>query len=254
VFLHAAVQWLTGLAFVIPVSGQFNPVMWSLVVEIHFYLVLPLLFLLTKPLSARACLWIIPLFLLAVPVTVQTLTGLGPTFTPKVSDPFCLGLSCFCFGVAVAGIDALKLWDSRWARLGDVGWFAVLAGLAGTAWMQMDPSADHKILTTLFRWTYTIGTGCLLCYASAPENPRARWLCTPWLRWCGIISYEWYLFHQPLIEWTRQLLGPAGGNIFKYSLIIGIPLVVSATFSAVVYRMYSLPILKFGRSKNRRPT
>jgi peptidoglycan/LPS O-acetylase OafA/YrhL len=251
-YLHTAVQWLTGLAFVIPASGRFNPVMWSLVVEIHFYLVLPLLFLLTKPLSARACLWIIPLFLFAVPVTIQALTGLAPTFTPKVSDPFCVGLSCFCFGVAVAGIDALKLWDGRWVKFGEAGWFAMLAGLAGMAWTQMDPSVDYKILAALSHWTYTLGTGCLLCYAAAPENPRARRLCAPWLRWCGIISYEWYLFHQPLIEWTRVLFGPTGGNIFTYSLIIVIGLVASVTLSALVYRKYSLPILKFGRSKNRR--
>jgi len=35
-YLKTAAQWLTGLAFVVPVTGKFNPVMWSLVVEVHF--------------------------------------------------------------------------------------------------------------------------------------------------------------------------------------------------------------------------
>jgi peptidoglycan/LPS O-acetylase OafA/YrhL len=252
-FLRTAIQWLTGLAFVVPVSGKFNPVMWSLVVEIHFYLVLPLLFLLTKPLPARTTLCVISLFLLVVPVSIQTLTGLAPTFAPEISDPFCTGLSCFCLGVGVAGIDALKLWSKRWGKIGDAGWVVLLFGLAGMAWRQLNPPAQADILTYLFHWSFTLGTACLLCYAAAPENPRARWLCAPWLRWCGVISYEWYLFHQPMIGWARELLGPAGGNIFKYSLISGLPLVAGVTFSALVYRKFSLPILKYGRAKNRRP-
>ncbi len=81
-----------------PVSGKLNPVMWSLVVEIHFYLILPLLFLLTKPLPAKTCLWVISLFIFAVPVSIQALTGLGLPFAPEINDPFCTGLSCFCFG------------------------------------------------------------------------------------------------------------------------------------------------------------
>jgi peptidoglycan/LPS O-acetylase OafA/YrhL len=248
-FLCTAGQWLTGLAFLRPVSGQFNPVMWSLVVEIHFYLILPLLFLLTKPLSARTCLWLISLFLFAVPVSIQALTGLTPTFAPEIHDPFCTGLSCFCFGVCVAGIDNLKLWNPSWGRLGDAGWGIMLVGLMGLAWVRINPQAHAAILSHLFNWTFILGTGCLLCYAAEPQNGRVRWLCAPWLRWCGIISYEWYLFHQPMILWTRELFGPAHGNIAKYILILGVPLVVSVGFSALVYRKFSLPILQYGRAK-----
>ena len=231
-FTHAAFRWLTGLAFLAPVSGKFNPVMWSLVVEIHFYLILPLLFLLTKPLPAKTCLWVISLFIFAVPVSIQAATGLGPAFAPEISDPFCTGLSSFCFGVAVAGIDNLKLWNKGWGWLGDVGWFVTLLGLAGLAWVRLEPQAHARILPYLFAWIFTLGTGCLLCYAAAPQNRRVRWLCMPWLRWCGIISYEWYLFHQPMIQWMKSFSGPAGGNVFKYLVILGTPVVVSLVFSA----------------------
>jgi len=249
-FVRTAIQWLTGLAFLMPVSGKFNPVMWSLVVEIHFYLVLPLLFLLTKRLSAKTCLWVISLLLFAVPVSIQALTGLGPTFAPEISDPFCTGLSSFCFGVCVAGIDNLKLWNKRWSRLGDAGWFLMPLGLAVLAWTRLPP---HPVGLTpyLCTWTFTLGTGCLLFYAAAPEKIIARWLCLPWLRWCGIISYEWYLFHQPIIVWSRGWFGPAGGNIWQYSLILGLPFAISVVFSALVYRWFSLPILQFGRSRNK---
>ncbi len=247
-FLFTAAQWLTGLAFLMPVSGKFNPVMWSLVVEIHFYLVLPLLFLLTKPLSAKTCLWVISIFLFAVPNVVQCVAG-GTTFYPEINDSFFTGLSLFCFGVALAGVDNLKLWNPRWSRGADVGWLLMLAGLAGLAWVRMNPSAHAAITPYLFSWTFAIGTGCLLGYAANPHNLRARWLCSSWLRWCGIISYEWYLFHQPMIYWSREFFGGANGGVLKYSVIIAVPLVTSLAVAALIYKNFSLPILKYGRSQ-----
>src|SRR6266571_1503574 len=76
VFVRTALQWLAGLAFLMPVNGKLNPAMWSLVVEVHFYLVLPLLFVLTKRFSARTCLWLISLSLLIVPCSIRIATGL----------------------------------------------------------------------------------------------------------------------------------------------------------------------------------
>ncbi len=248
-FIQTAVQWLTGLAFLMPVSGRLNPVMWSLVVEIHFYLVLPLLFLLTKRLSAKTCLAVIPLFLLIVPVIIQFTSGRHVTFAPEINDPFCVGLSSFCFGVAMAGVDNLKWWKPGWSRAGDAGWGVMLLGLVGLAWVRLNPSAHAGLAPVLFQWTFVLGTGMLLGYAADPQNPRARWLCAPWLRWCGIISYEWYLFHQPLVFWSRMWFGPAHDSLLKYSLILGAPLVVSLAISALIYRKFSLPILKYGRAR-----
>jgi len=212
-FLLTAGQWLTGLAFLMPVSGKLNPVMWSLVVEIHFYLILPLLFLLTKPLSARTCLWVISLLIFAVPTTIQAITGQAPTFFPEISDPFFTGLSSFCLGVFLAGVDAQKIWNKGWARAADFGWGILLCGLLGLAWVRLQPQVNAGIAPHLFHWVFMLGTGCLLCYAASPECPRAQWLCAPWLRWCGIISYEWYLFHQPMIYWSREFFGGANGGI-----------------------------------------
>jgi len=248
-FLPAAAQWLAGLAFVMPVSGALNPVMWSLVVEVHFYVVLPLLFLLTKPLPARTCLWVISLFLLVVPTLVSALTGIHAEFAPQIKDPYCLGLGSFCFGVAVAGVDALKLWDKRWIKIGDAGWFIMLAGLVGLAWAQSGSAGQATLLQGVFNKFYALGTGCLLCYAASPDNSRMRWLCTPWLRWFGIISFEWYLFHQPMITWGRHFFGPANGNPLKYALIMVVPFIASLIVAACVYRLFSLPILKYGRAR-----
>jgi len=248
-FLRAMLQWLTGAAFLMPVSGRFNPVMWSLVVEIHFYLALPLLFLATRRFSARACLAIITLCLFAIPLSLQMLTGREPSILPSIVDPYGTGLSQFCFGVGLAGVDVMQLWNPRWSRLADVGWLAILLALLGEGWLNVNPDAHPLILLYLFRWLFLAGAGCLLCYATAPESPRARWLCAPWLRWFGIISYELYLFHQPMLGWARGGFGPAHGNLLKYAVILAVPLLLSITVSATIYRWFSLPILRRGRAR-----
>jgi peptidoglycan/LPS O-acetylase OafA/YrhL len=71
------------------------------------------------------------------------------------------------------------------------------------------------------------------------------------LRWCGIISYEWYLWHQPMIGYSRQFFGSAEGDVPKYAMILGVPLVLSIAVAAAAYRFVSLPILRFGRSRHR---
>lgn len=250
VYLKAAVLWLTGLAFVVPTSGKFNPVMWSLVVEIHFYLVLPFIFLLTRRLSAKTCLILIPAVMFFIPLGIQHITGASPTFTPTIQDPYCTGLNCFFAGVAVAGVDNLKVWKRGWSLIGDAGWLLVILGLGGLAWARFLSLNPAGLLSALPQWTFAIGTGCLLFYAADPNNPRVRILSHPLLRWFGIISYEWYLFHQPMIVWFRQFVGGANGNVLKYVFILGVPLVTSLVFSALVYRFFSLPILRWGRARN----
>ena len=77
-FLGIGARWLTGYAFLLPVSGEFNPVMWTLVIEVQFYTLLPLLFFCLKRLPAKTCLLVVPLFLLLVPFLMRLTTGRTP--------------------------------------------------------------------------------------------------------------------------------------------------------------------------------
>jgi peptidoglycan/LPS O-acetylase OafA/YrhL len=248
-YVPIAAQWLAGIPFVWPVSGKLNPVMWTLVLEVQFYMVLPLIFILLKKVPARACLWVVTLIFLAVPVAFRAATGLSATFYPDINPHFPSTLDVFCLGILMAGLDTHGMLKKNWARLGLAGIFLWPLTLLLMAWTRTHPELQGSTLDQSLPWLEKIASGCLLCYAANPQHAVARLLCAPWLRWCGIISYEWYLFHQPIVVWARQVIGPAGGNVALYALIVGGSLLTSVILSALIYRCFSLPILKFGRAR-----
>ena len=246
-FIPLAAQWLAGIPFFWPVSGKLNPVMWTLVVEVQFYMVLPLVFGLLKSVSARSCLWLIPLIFLLVPILFQAFTGLHAEFNPEINSHFPSALDAFGLGILVAGLDNRGGLGGKWAWLAVPGALLFLLGLLLDAWVHTHPAGPASALGPCATWLDMIGSGCLLCFVANPKLRMARLLCSPALRWCGIISYEWYLLHQPIIQWARQFHGPTGGNVARFAALIGGSLLLSGVLSASIYRFFSLPLLKYGR-------
>jgi peptidoglycan/LPS O-acetylase OafA/YrhL len=249
-----ALQWLTGWAVLAPVSGDLNPVMWSLIVELHFYALLPILFWLLQKVPARPALWIVALFFLLVPNAVRLwhlAHGHVITLHPDILVWFPSALDCFAFGVTMAGLENLGITRRAWTKFGDWGVMLLFLFPFCVAWLSTHPIASPSVQHEVYNFLMKISAGLMLCYATDPGHPRARLLSQPWLRWCGIISYEWYLFHQPIAHWARDFAGAAGGNIFKYLAIVAGPLLTGLLIAALVYRYFSLPILKFGRGKPR---
>lgn len=252
-FIALAGQWLVGWPLVHSVRSDLNPVMWSLIVEVHFYILLPILFLSVKRLSAKSSLWTIFLILLIVPTAFRWWNmshGVFFELHPDIQLRFPTYFDAFAFGVLLAGLENLQMIKKTWARLGDLGFLLLAASVLGLAWFETHPTAALAIQSEALTWVVKLASAMLLCYIANPDHPRARLLCAPWLRWCGVISYEWYLFHQPIVLWTRFLLGPAEGNAAKFGLIIGGSLLSSLVIAALVYRYFSLPILKYGRGKS----
>jgi peptidoglycan/LPS O-acetylase OafA/YrhL len=248
IYCIIAAKWLVGLPFLLPVSGKLNPVMWTLVVEVQFYAVLPLLFICLKKVTPKVCLWVIPLIFLVLPFCYRVLTGLTVTFYPEINSHFPSALDSFCLGILVAGLENAGVMKKSWARLGIIGVVLWPLALLANAWMEMHPESKNFVTAEALGWTEKIASGCLLCYVANPKYPVAMMLCAPWLRWCGIVSYEWYLFHQPITLWTRQFFGPAGGFFYKYVAIVVGSFLTSLIITALIYRFFSLPILKYGRA------
>ncbi|MGH7973076.1 MAG: acyltransferase family protein, partial [Limisphaerales bacterium] len=256
--IKLAGQWLAGWPFVFPVSSRINPVMWSLIVEVQFYVVLPLLFLCLRRASVRTALWVVLFVFLVIPTgwrwwNLSRGIHLNLDFSPgtKIDVLFPSMLDGFCFGVLIAGLENLRWIGRRWSVLGDLGLGLLVLSLIATSWFTLHPvlaePAQHEILG----WCVKIASAFTLFYLADPQRPLARMLCNPLLRWCGIISYEWYLFHQPVIFFARNLLGPAGGSLLKYGLFLVAAFGVGLAITVVVYKYFSLPILKYGRGRNR---
>lgn len=246
-FVGTAGRWLSGLAFLLPVDGRLNPVMWSLAVEVQFYLFLPLFFLVCRRLRPVACLGMTGVFFLLIPVVARIWMRGGPTFHPNIDTHFPAGLDAFFLGVFVAGLHNLNLLKKSWAGLGWLGlglWAAALVASATmTVWWGPQTFWQDQGIDLLEK----VASGLLLLLVADPDHPVIRWLCQPVLRWFGIISYEWYLFHQPIFYWFRFHWGPAGGNGLVYAAIMAGSLATGLVVAAVVYRFFSLPILKRGR-------
>jgi peptidoglycan/LPS O-acetylase OafA/YrhL len=246
-----ATQWVAGIPFLLPVSGKFNPVMWTLVIEVQFYILLPFIFISLKRISPKICLWIITLLFLLVPFSVRIITGWSATYYPDINPHFPSALDSFALGILVAGLDnsvksgALK---KSWAHLGIVGLALWPSAMLVSAWVYTHPDQKSFATTESIGWMEKIAAGCLLCFIANPQHPIARLLCAPWLRWCGIISYEWYLFHQPIINWSLPIFGPTHGSLCKFGVFACSSVLAGLIFSALIYRYFSLPILKRGRA------
>ena len=249
-----AMQWLIGWPLFHPVSGQINPVMWSMIVEIHFYLILPVLFFSVKRLPVKVAMGCLLGVLLVVPTAfrlVQAHHGVYFQLHPEIQTHFPAILDSFAFGVLVAGLDNLGVIKRDWAKAGDLGLVLIAGAIVLSAWLKINNALDVPLRGELMLWVVKVGAALALCYVGDAHHPRVRLLSSQWLRWCGIISYELYLFHQPIAVWARAMVGQAGGNLFKYGLIVGGSLVASLILAAVVYRWFSLPLLRQGRAKHR---
>lgn len=250
-FVKLGLQWLTGWAFVIPVSGKMNPAMWTLVVEVQFYVTLPLLFLCLNRVSAKTTFGLITALFFLVPLVFRLVTKQVPTFIPNIDPHYPAPLDVFAFGILIAGLENFGWIKKTWVWVGVAGFLLWPLALLAVSWMMFNPEMRTFGMNELVQAGLRVGAACLLFFIANPRHVFARLLCAPWLRWCGIISYEWYLLHQPLLMWSRQYWGQANGNVLKYATIIGLPFIVGLLFAASVYRFYSLPLLRFGREKNK---
>jgi len=249
-YVEAAVKWLTGWAILLPVSGKLNGVMWTLAVEVQFYILLPLLFLCLKKTTPSQCRWLTLLILLAVPALIRWLCygGVPVILKPNINTHFPVNLDSFACGVFVAGLECQRLLVPSQARLGDLGFVLLLLAFTLSAWIAIH-SSPMPFLQEIVRWTAMTAGGLLILYIADPQHPRSRLLCQPWLRWCGLISYELYLLHQPPIIWIRETFGYPRGDLLNLAIQAAATIIPTFAFAALLYCFFSLPILKYGRSK-----
>lgn len=254
-FYWDALKYLAGIPLIQPVSGKLNPVMWSLIVEVQFYLILPLVFLSLSRISTRMSLWVISLLFALVPLAFKIYNHvyqLEFALYPMIELRFPTKLDAFAPGILMAGLISSGSIGKRWAFLGNWGAMLLLAALLFSAILKLQQSWHTSfLLQELLSLLFQISGFLLLCYVLNPTLRGPRLLSWSPLRWFGIISYKWYLFHQAIGGMImHHMLGMPEGNVIKYIVNISISLVVGLLVAALVYRYYSLPILKWGRDQH----
>lgn len=209
---------------------QLNPVLWTLAIEIAFYVALPLLALVGLRLGRRH-VGLHAAFLVAlVGLTVgwywlDFARDWGEI--PRKTLPAYIGH--FALGMLVA------LWlEHRRARGGSTlpPRVTVLVALAGggavLAQGYWHETAPHGTLARALFATLSAGAGFALVIAAAAQGtgPAVRWLRARVLVRVGVISYGLYLWHLPFLLVLRendllpQSLGPRTAVVLAISLAV----------------------------------
>ena len=247
-----------------PISSGlfFNSSYWSLIVESHFYLILPLLFFLARGVRLQATTVGLFLVIWLVPMIVRQLTWPANNLTPEQSSDalaqFPRQLDCFAWGILFAGLFvSCSAFPGKFRFLGSLGYaglallLATLCLFAVSAHLFGIDARPVRWSTEAFHLLAALSAFLLLFFVFDPDCLGVRLLAQPWLRFVGIVSYEWFLLHLPLVRLFQDIFGHTGGNLFLYLLKTVVPLALTFILSVLVYRHFSLPLLD--RIRNDKP-
>ena len=273
-YLESAWKWATGLANFVPIPVPFNLSYWSLLVEAHFYIVLPLLFWLTRGRTVRTTTLFIFLVLFIAPLLVRHFTWPSGLSTMTASaDPLAkhLGLALtrfpcqldyFAWGVLFAGLyvgmqsSGGRLQVQALSVLGYVGaGLLVISLILWGMWTQEFDIREHPT-----RWSVEVAhflpalaSLLLLFFIFDPQSLGARFLGSAPLRFAGLVSFEWFLFHGPIVRlFMDHGSRHTNGNILAYAWKTMVPFALTFGLAVLVYRYFSLPILNWVRDSLRK--
>jgi peptidoglycan/LPS O-acetylase OafA/YrhL len=253
-YLRTALQWLVGLPSFFPNKLLFNISYWSLVVEAHFYILLPLLFFLVRGLNLRYTVLFLFFVLFAVPLVVRQLTWPDQPFTKDsvvfLMQRFPCELDFFAWGILFSGIFVSVSGTFENLRalslLGYVGLLLLLVSIGlGGLWIGLFDFLAYPTRwgTEVFHLLPGVSVFLMLFFVFDPRCLGTRLLANSVLRFVGIVSYEWFLLHGPIIYLFKDIFGPTHGSLIMFALKIILPIVLSFGLSVLMYRYFSLPLM-----------
>ncbi len=264
--LDYAWKWATGVANFVQTPTTFSPFYWSLIIESQFYIVLPLLFLVCRRLDPAKTALVIFGMLFFIPLLVRQLTwppgmNVWPDETTSATCGFLFArfpcqLDYFAYGILFAGVYvALGAVKEQLRALAAFG-LAGVALMAATLVLWGRWTVEFGIRAQATRWSVEIAhflpalaAMLMLFFIFDRTSLGSRIFSLGWLRFIGIVSYEWFLFHGPFVGWFHDHCGASHGSALAYAERTILPLVLSFGLSVLIYRYFSAPILHHVRDR-----
>jgi peptidoglycan/LPS O-acetylase OafA/YrhL len=224
--------------------GSPNRAFWSIAIEAQLYILLPLLLLLVRRVSARAMVALVA----AIVVTIGLLGPYVPLmnnalgkFTPDLAVLFAVGL--LTAGIITAGERTRSRPWAGYALASTVPVVALMV-VKGATW------SNRNLFWLDLAWAPAIS--CFLA-AIATSRPRrvVRFLDSRLLRSLGSCSYSLYLTHMPIVIAVSYglVLGRVATGTPAFFVLAAILLPVTVCFARLFAAVFEIP---FQRHRGRR--
>lgn len=242
-------------------SKSLNGPLWTMPIDIAFYLSLPIIFAALRAImrgyGRAARVRGLVLFLTVGVVSclfyryVQLRANVEAMQNSNALDFYvrnALGASgSFAVGIGLALYGMLNIGrrPHRWVYLSSLG---LAVALVAFMWRICFAGSSSSGVRPLWEPTISDLVGAasvallIFTFAEGHFASVTRVARSTFVAWAAGISYAVYLFHMPIIRAVGVVLGPATGNLGLLRLgVIGIPLILSA--AALVHRFIEMPFL-----------
>src|SRR5215471_9350750 len=219
--------------------GSPNRAFWSIAIEAQLYVLLPLLLLLVRRVSARAMVGL-------VATIVVTIGLLGPhvplmnsalvKFTPDLAVLFVVGL--LAAGIVTAGEQTRSRPWAGYALAATVPVIALMV-VKGSTWSSLN------LFWLDLAWAPAIG--CLLAaIATSRPRPVVRFLDSRLPRILGSCSYSLYLTHMPIVIAVSYglVLSRVAAGTMRFFVLAAILLPVTVCFARLFAAVFELPFMR----------
>jgi peptidoglycan/LPS O-acetylase OafA/YrhL len=222
---------------------------WSLCIEEQFYLLFPLILILTK--ARKNTLWLLPLiFLLGLAVRsyiwykiLPQQTDFGHAYYRLIYYPTWSRLDGLMAGVALSAFYYFR--PATWQKLtrrGNILTIIALAMVAG-AWLLTHDQHQYEMQGAIFGFpAISIAYGALVLAALSPTSILYRYS-SRLTRFIANLSYALYLTHKQLIHLTHKALEPLGISEDSY-ISLGICIIVALAGAWVLHITVERPFLR----------
>jgi peptidoglycan/LPS O-acetylase OafA/YrhL len=216
--------------------GSPNRAFWSIAIEAQLYVLLPLLLLLVRRVSARAMVGLVAAIVVTIGVLgphIPLMNSALVKFTPDLAVLFAVGL--LAAGIVTAGE---RTRARPWAG------YALAATVPAIALMVVKGATWSSINLFWLDLAWAPALGCFLA-AVATSRPRfvVRFLNSRMPRSLGSCSYSLYLTHTPIVIAVSYglVLGRVSSGTPMFLVLMAILLPITVCFARMFAAVFEIP-------------